>query len=124
MFECYPGVLPVGPHHSGWNLYGKDIDKHRRATGPRICHGAVDESCPSAPRTATFMKSSTALDQCPPAVLPEFAVIGRSNVGKSSLINLLTGQKSLALVSKTPGRLTDVPDASVCTSASVRCVAA
>lgn len=49
------------------------------------------------------MKSSTSLAQCPPARLPEFAVIGRSNVGKSSLINLLTGQKALALVSKTPG---------------------
>ena len=41
--------------------------------------------------------------QCPPAKLPEFAVIGRSNVGKSSLINLLTGKKALALTSKTPG---------------------
>lgn len=51
------------------------------------------------------MKSSTALEQCPPARLPEFAVIGRSNVGKSSIINLLTGQKALALVSKTPGAL-------------------
>ena len=49
------------------------------------------------------MKSSKTLEQCPPARLPEFAVIGRSNVGKSSLINLLTGQKALALVSKTPG---------------------
>lgn len=49
------------------------------------------------------MKSSTSLEQCPPARLPEFAVIGRSNVGKSSLINLLTGQKALAAVSKTPG---------------------
>lgn len=52
------------------------------------------------------MKSSTTLDSCPPAVLPEFAVIGRSNVGKSSLINMLTGQKALALVSKTPGKTT------------------
>ena len=51
------------------------------------------------------MKSSKTLEQCPPAALPEFAVIGRSNVGKSSLINLLTGQKALALVSKTPGML-------------------
>lgn len=51
------------------------------------------------------MKSSTTLDSCPPAVQPEFAVIGRSNVGKSSLINMLTGQKALALVSKTPGPL-------------------
>lgn len=52
------------------------------------------------------MKSSTTLESCPAAVLPEFAVIGRSNVGKSSLINMLTGQKALALVSKTPGKTT------------------
>ena len=43
------------------------------------------------------------VDQCPPETFPEFAVIGRSNVGKSSLINMLTGQKGLAMVSKTPG---------------------
>ena len=49
------------------------------------------------------MKSSTTLEQCPPASLPELAVIGRSNVGKSSLINALTNQSSLAKVSKTPG---------------------
>lgn len=54
-------------------------------------------------KKAEFVKSSTALDQCPKAKLPEFAIIGRSNVGKSSLINMLTGQASLAKVSKTPG---------------------
>lgn len=54
--------------------------------------------------TATFVKSSVSVKDCPPAVFPEFAVIGRSNVGKSSLINLLTGRSSLALVSKTPGK--------------------
>jgi len=55
-------------------------------------------------RSATFVKSSVSVKDCPPAVFPEFAVIGRSNVGKSSLINLLTGRSSLALVSKTPGK--------------------
>ena len=54
-------------------------------------------------KSATFIKSSTALDQCPPARFPEFAVIGRSNVGKSSLINSLTAQHGLAKTSKTPG---------------------
>jgi hypothetical protein len=54
-------------------------------------------------KSATFVKSSTKTGDCPPETLPEFAVIGRSNVGKSSLINMLTSSKSLALVSKEPG---------------------
>ena len=44
------------------------------------------------------------LEQIPPADLPEIAFAGRSNVGKSSLINALTGRRTLAKVSKTPGR--------------------
>ena len=55
-------------------------------------------------KTAAYVKSSVKLEQCPKLKLPEFAVIGRSNVGKSSLINMLTGQSSLAKVSKTPGK--------------------
>jgi GTP-binding protein len=55
-------------------------------------------------KKAQYVKSSVSLAQCPKAKLPEFAVIGRSNVGKSSLINMLTGQESLAKVSKTPGK--------------------
>ena len=55
-------------------------------------------------KTAVYVKSSVKLEQCPKPKLPEFAVIGRSNVGKSSLINMLTGQSSLAKVSKTPGK--------------------
>ncbi len=54
-------------------------------------------------KKAEFVKSSTNMAQCPKSKLPEFAVIGRSNVGKSSLINMLTGQAALAKVSKTPG---------------------
>ncbi|PRW58204.1 GTP-binding protein [Chlorella sorokiniana] len=55
-------------------------------------------------KTAEFIKSSVNVEQCPPPRFPEFAVIGRSNVGKSSLINMLTGRSSLAMVSKTPGK--------------------
>ncbi len=54
--------------------------------------------------SAEFIKSSVTLDQCPAPLYPEFAVIGRSNVGKSSLINMLTGRNALAMVSKTPGK--------------------
>lgn len=55
-------------------------------------------------RTAEFIKSSVSVKDCPNTGFPEFAIIGRSNVGKSSLINLLTGRNSLAMVSKTPGK--------------------
>jgi GTP-binding protein len=53
--------------------------------------------------SAIFDLSAADLDSCPPPSLPEFAFIGRSNVGKSSLLNLLAGQKDLARVSITPG---------------------
>jgi len=55
-------------------------------------------------RDATFLTSNTRLEACPPPTLPEYAFIGRSNVGKSSLINMLTGQRSLAKTSSTPGK--------------------
>jgi GTP-binding protein len=55
-------------------------------------------------RSARFATSSVGVDDCPAAELPEFAFIGRSNVGKSSLINLLCHQKSLAQVSSAPGK--------------------
>jgi GTP-binding protein len=55
-------------------------------------------------RDAKFVKSSSAVDQCPPPEKAEFAFIGRSNVGKSSLINMLTGRKALAKTSSKPGK--------------------
>jgi GTP-binding protein len=54
--------------------------------------------------TAEFALSAPNLAACPDWALPEFAFIGRSNVGKSSLINLLAGRRQLALVSNTPGK--------------------
>ena len=42
--------------------------------------------------------------KCPPGIFPEYAFIGRSNVGKSSLINMMTGRKGLAMTSATPGK--------------------
>lgn len=55
--------------------------------------------------SAEFETSSADLENCPPMSLPEFAFVGRSNVGKSSLINMLSGQKKdIAIVSSRPGR--------------------
>jgi GTP-binding protein len=51
-----------------------------------------------------FFKSSKQVSQCPSGNKPEFAFIGRSNVGKSSLINMLAGKKNLAKTSQTPGK--------------------
>ena len=53
---------------------------------------------------AEFVKSSTKLSQCPKPDKPEFAFIGRSNVGKSSLINLIMQRKGLAKISSKPGK--------------------
>jgi GTP-binding protein len=55
-------------------------------------------------RSADFVKSSTSLAQCPEPSKPEFAFIGRSNVGKSSLINMVTGWSKLAKTSGQPGK--------------------
>ena len=55
-------------------------------------------------KEAIFSKSSPKIEQCPSDNLPEIAFIGRSNVGKSSLINMLTGVKNLAKTSSTPGK--------------------
>lgn len=55
-------------------------------------------------RDVTFMLSAVSLDTLPPARLPEICFAGRSNVGKSSLVNALTNRKGLARASNTPGR--------------------
>lgn len=54
--------------------------------------------------SAAFVKSSPTIKECPAAVKPEFGFIGRSNVGKSSLINMLTGWSKLAKTSVHPGK--------------------
>ncbi|MCX6967669.1 MAG: ribosome biogenesis GTP-binding protein YihA/YsxC [Verrucomicrobia bacterium] len=55
-------------------------------------------------RSAALLGSAPDLASCPPSELPEFAFIGRSNVGKSSLVNMLTRVQGLARVSDTPGK--------------------
>lgn len=59
-------------------------------------------------RSAKYLISSVKTEGCPKADRPEYAFIGRSNVGKSSLINMLTAQKALAKVSGTPGKTTTI----------------
>ncbi|WP_158962306.1 ribosome biogenesis GTP-binding protein YihA/YsxC [Myroides fluvii] len=54
--------------------------------------------------TAAFVMSNSDVSKCPNEPLPEYAFIGRSNVGKSSLINMLTNSKSLAKTSSRPGK--------------------
>ncbi|XP_074567965.1 GTP-binding protein At2g22870 [Curcuma longa] len=54
--------------------------------------------------TADFVKSSTKTEDCPSDGIPEFALVGRSNVGKSSLLNSIVRRKRLALTSKKPGK--------------------
>jgi GTP-binding protein len=55
-------------------------------------------------RSAEFVISNTQVEKCPKGNLPEYAFIGRSNVGKSSLINMLTKRPKLAMTSSTPGK--------------------
>ena len=59
-------------------------------------------------KSAKFVTGALSLETCPDSKLPEFAFIGRSNVGKSTLLNLLTSQANLARVSGTPGRTHEI----------------
>jgi GTP-binding protein len=59
---------------------------------------------PVSTLNASFIISSPDYKKCPAPDMPEYAFIGRSNVGKSSLINMITGQKTLAKTSATPGK--------------------
>lgn len=55
-------------------------------------------------KSAEFVISNTDVRKCPEGNLPEYAFIGRSNVGKSSLINMITNKKGLAMTSQKPGK--------------------
>jgi len=60
--------------------------------------------CRMIVKSAEFICSNTQVSKLPPPIMPEYAFIGRSNVGKSSLINMLTSKKGLAKTSQTPGK--------------------
>eukprot|EP00252_Welwitschia_mirabilis_P000254 TRINITY_DN10275_c0_g1_i1.p1 TRINITY_DN10275_c0_g1~~TRINITY_DN10275_c0_g1_i1.p1 ORF type:complete len:350 (+),score=36.27 TRINITY_DN10275_c0_g1_i1:125-1174(+) len=79
-----------------------ELSKAKRLHGSNIIASPYAEY--TRIETAEFVKSSRSTAECPTDDLPEFAVVGRSNVGKSSLINTLVRRKRLAMTSKTPGK--------------------
>lgn len=88
---------PSGSTSSGTDPeLGEEQESKEKITLPQLENVKI--------KTGEYVSSGTLLSQLPSPTLQEIAVIGRSNVGKSSLINCLTGRKSLALVSKTPGK--------------------
>ena len=64
----------------------------------------MSNKIPMQVKKAEFIISNTDINKCPDPAIPEYAFIGRSNVGKSSLINMLTNRKSLAKTSGKPGK--------------------
>lgn len=77
----------------------------RQPGKPKGKGGRAGKPAPDAPRlAANFLKSAAKLTQCPPETGPEIAFAGRSNAGKSSVLNRLTGNRRTAKVSKQPGR--------------------
>lgn len=82
-----------GPDESAWIFPPRDPDASVAEAGRRLFAGE-----------ARFVAGAAGPSALPPEGLPEIAFVGRSNVGKSSLINALTGRRMLARISNTPGR--------------------
>ena len=89
----------------GFEDYAEDYDDDddEGALGVRTLELA-DQGRGANVKSCEFVQACVDLAGCPKPTLPEIAVIGRSNVGKSSLVNMLTNRKSLAKTSKNPGK--------------------
>ena len=96
-----------GEDESVWHVWTPRGRKELVVQGGVMMEPAVAERLKSGTNakitSSEYISSAVNMAGCPPPKYPEFAFIGRSNVGKSSLINCLTSRKGLALVSKTPG---------------------
>jgi GTP-binding protein len=92
--ECCWGSLCAIPQNS----------LRRILRAPYVFMTKFAEKAPMIIKDASFVVSNVDYRLCPSDGRPEFAFIGRSNVGKSSLINMITGQKKLAKTSSTPGK--------------------
>ncbi len=85
------------------------------SSGPSLAQLLAPDLPPGLPpakplqvKSVSMRGGATSLQQCPSDGLPELAIVGRSNVGKSSLINMLVGSAKMAQVSKTPGEVHQV----------------
>ena len=89
----------------------RSVHRSLREESREVCRAAAQDPCDKNRVTAfamdisntVFLRSAPDLASCPEDSVPEFAFAGRSNVGKSSLLNLLVGKRDLANVSATPG---------------------
>ncbi len=96
-------TVSTDTQRTGTQQTGISLSRQPGKSTPREGGGAKPPA--DAPRlAATFLKSAAKVSQCPPAIGPEIAVAGRSNAGKSSVLNRLTGNRRTAKVSKQPGR--------------------
>ena len=95
---------PVASMGDGFEDYDDDAEaEDDDVVGERALEIA-DQGRGATVKSAEFVQACASLAGCPKPTLPEIAVIGRSNVGKSSLVNMLTNRKSIAKTSKNPGK--------------------